>query len=625
MPDNINSLIATFPERIQNNALRSAQTELANQNVQQNALKLYQQRAGMNALQDAYANSDNLDPTTGMLRPRAMGSVIQANPALGLDMTEALGRLNEYQIREQMANLKTREYYAGLFREEVADPAVLYSKQLRAEKPNLPEEQYNQMIDSFVHNKIDETEKAFALPSEEAQRWGYLKPNIPQWEFQSKLWADRQKTLVDENLKIAQTGAQQAKADETKTLLQPKLGATEAKTALDRSRANTTIPMIESSGLNKGPISYHPGSDTYTKKDAQGNDVIINPINPVKIGTKDAGALGSTEQIRIQKPDGKTEVISAQPAPRQPGEPVKYYDSAGNLVPANTILATKIPPSVTNQPQYSQDALDVISDQILSGDPSALRSMWGAPSLKVQITNDFSAKAKALWDKDAGANLAAMNAMFSGQEGALKGLDKLRSNVESFEGTALREANQALDLSRTVDRGSAPILNRWVLAGRKAVSGDAGVTNLDNAVNSFVSEYARIMSNPGASGGVTSDHARDDAKARLSSTMNQQQFESAVSYLKAQMKNRVNSIQSQIGLTIGDIQRGGGIKAPLGVPEENPPSAAPVGTSSVASGFTSKTYTSIDQAKKDLPNDNKWYTLGTQTWRKRSDGTLEQR
>ena len=97
---------------------------------------------------------------------------------------------------------------------------------------------------------------------------------------------------------------------------------------------------------------------------------------------------------------------------------------------------------------------------------------------------------------------------------ALTTLGRTRANVRNFEETARKEADLAASL---MDKGAAPggipVMNRWVLSGRRSVEGDPDVVKFDTAITSFKNEYCRIMSAPGATGGMTSDAARAEAES----------------------------------------------------------------------------------------------------------------
>jgi hypothetical protein len=270
--------------------------------------------------------------------------------------------------------------------------------------------------------------------------------------------------------------------------------------------------------------------------------------------------------------------------------------------------------------------------------------------LKVQIENALSERADELWgyhpapgedpkdpavrkkikegEQNAGANMAALNAMFLGQEGALRSLDRLKANVQSFEGTALREANLALSLAPKGLAGSGvPALNRWIQAGRKSIEGDSDVTSLDAALISLKNEYARIMSSPGATGGQTSDHARAEAEGLLNRAMTPQQLADTIGVMKASMGNRIASINTQIGSTIDDIRTGGGVSTPLSEPPANPASQPVQGRATIppASSNLHSTMDDAIAAMRASPN-RRFEILNKETgkkeiWVKGPDGT----
>ena len=179
--------------------------------------------------------------------------------------------------------------------------------------------------------------------------------------------------------------------------------------------------------------------------------------------TAESGKPTDRGELNVTGPDGKVKAVLAQQLPG--GQWVTDEERRVPIDP-KTIVG-KTTPSLANQPQYSEDAVKMLAEQAMSGDPAALRSMWGGAGLKVQVMNALADAAKARWGDQAGVNMAAINAMFAGDKGALTGLSKLRANVENFEGTALREANLALELAPKGLAGQSPAVNRWVQAGRQ--------------------------------------------------------------------------------------------------------------------------------------------------------------
>ena len=139
---------------------------------------------------------------------------------------------------------------------------------------------------------------------------------------------------------------------------------------------------------------------------------------------------------------------------------------------------------------------------------------------------------------------------------ALSQLKKTRANVGNFEGTATKESDLVLSLAPKGEAGKSPVINRWVQAGRRGVAGDPDVAAFDAAVTSFKNEYARIMSSPGGTGGVTSDAARLEADALINDTQSPAQINAVIKTMRQGMKNRIDSIDQEIAETQDRIKNG---------------------------------------------------------------------
>lgn len=138
---------------------------------------------------------------------------------------------------------------------------------------------------------------------------------------------------------------------------------------------------------------------------------------------------------------------------------------------------------------------------------------------------------------------------------ALDRLAILRANVGNFEATATKEADLAMNLAPKGAAGSGvPVVNRWIQAGRRDVAGDPDVVAFNAAITSFKNEYARIMSAPGATGGVTSDAARDEAESMINNAFTMPQLQNVIATMKRGMTNRISSIDEEYASTIQRLQ-----------------------------------------------------------------------
>src|SRR5205085_1463961 len=87
--------------------------------------------------------------------------------------------------------------------------------------------------------------------------------------------------------------------------------------------------------------------------------------------------------------------------------------------------------------------------------------------------------------------------------------------VGAFERNATRNADIALANSAKVDRTGVPVVNRWLLAGMKEIAGDKDVATFHQANETFINEYAKIMSGSMGNTAVT-DSLRKEARDMLS-------------------------------------------------------------------------------------------------------------
>lgn len=133
-----------------------------------------------------------------------------------------------------------------------------------------------------------------------------------------------------------------------------------------------------------------------------------------------------------------------------------------------------------------------------------------------------------------------------GLQTALTGLERQRANVMAFEKTALAGADIALEMSSKVDRTGVPLVNKWVNAGRVALAGDPDVSRLNNAVETFTNEYAKVMS--GSSGGqATTVSMQEHARKMLSGAMTKEQFSGVIDLMKREMtQTRETAFDAQI-------------------------------------------------------------------------------
>lgn len=133
---------------------------------------------------------------------------------------------------------------------------------------------------------------------------------------------------------------------------------------------------------------------------------------------------------------------------------------------------------------------------------------------------------------------------FRASQGAMVQLQRQHTMSQAFERTALANLRIAEEYSGRVDRGGIPVLNRWINAGRNEVAGDPDVAAFHVAVQTFVNEYAKIMSGSTGAAGAT-EGARSEAQSLLNTAQTPAQFREVVSVMRRDMENRMQGFQQQ--------------------------------------------------------------------------------
>lgn len=226
-------------------------------------------------------------------------------------------------------------------------------------------------------------------------------------------------------------------------------------------------------------------------------------------------------------------------AQKNPNDPrLKKYDAA----------IDKAITFANQQPfQASDDTLDYAAEVYRStGHMPALGQ--GSAQLRTRILQraaDLN-REEGVSQSEAATNLASKKAT----QGTLLQLQKQATMVKAFETNARKNGEMALQLSEKVDRTGSPIINKWLQAGQKSVTGDPDVSAFNAANETFVNEYAKIMS--GSMGNTpVSDAARAHAHEMLSTVQNKNQYRAVMNVLKQEMNNRIVGLDEEINATRG--------------------------------------------------------------------------
>lgn len=156
--------------------------------------------------------------------------------------------------------------------------------------------------------------------------------------------------------------------------------------------------------------------------------------------------------------------------------------------------------------------------------------------------------------------IAQMDAKAAG--GALNQLTKSKTMNAAFEKTANANAEIALGLSDKLPRTGMPLLNGAIQAVR-AGTGSPEATQFAAANETFVAEYAKIMSG-GMGNGPVSDAARGKAEKLLTTAMTAEQYKGNVRLLQREMGNRMKGFDDEEKALRGRL--GGKTETPSATP-----------------------------------------------------------
>lgn len=184
----------------------------------------------------------------------------------------------------------------------------------------------------------------------------------------------------------------------------------------------------------------------------------------------------------------------------------------------------------------------------------------GGSSARIQIMEEAARQAQA--EGQTGEALNMNRAVYHASMSELNNVQKNRGMIEAFANTALKNLDLAEGLSDVVGRTGVPVLNRWIVAGKKAVLGDPETAKFDAAMRTAINEYARVVTTV-TGGGVTSDSARKEIEDLLNSAQNPEQVKGVIQTLKSEIGNRSSGYDEQINKIKASISRSGqGIAPP---------------------------------------------------------------
>lgn len=127
---------------------------------------------------------------------------------------------------------------------------------------------------------------------------------------------------------------------------------------------------------------------------------------------------------------------------------------------------------------------------------------------------------------------------------SLSKLGQQATMVGAFEKTFNKNADLVMEFSQKVDRTGVPIVNKWVNAGKRAVTGDPELSAFDVAVKSATNEYTKIIS--GSMGNtVLAEGEVKKVEAMLNAAQTPAQVKEVITFMKRETQNRMSGFKEQ--------------------------------------------------------------------------------
>jgi uncharacterized protein YqeY len=151
----------------------------------------------------------------------------------------------------------------------------------------------------------------------------------------------------------------------------------------------------------------------------------------------------------------------------------------------------------------------------------------------------------------------------SANKSALTKLEGQAQIVGAFEKTFNANANMVDELSTKNDRTGVPIINKWIQAGKRSVTGDPDISAFDLAVKSTVNEYTKIVS--GSMGNTPMAESEiKKVDALLNTAQTPEQVKAVLDRMRQETGNRMKGFEDQRGELMNRMTRkpAGGVGAP---------------------------------------------------------------
>lgn len=201
-----------------------------------------------------------------------------------------------------------------------------------------------------------------------------------------------------------------------------------------------------------------------------------------------------------------------------------------------------------DEPGLDPTAASFYAQQILAGGQMPALGMGkAAAKARQEIMNEVARISGA--QGKSGTDLAKQVAHYKAGQKQVSTLENQLGTTQQNEQTAMLNGQQFMDRSAELPgQTSIPLLNSVIQTAQRhlPVPGHETIAAMDAAWNTFVNEYAKVVSGTPSGGGTLSDSARHEAMQTMQGNYSLEQKKAAFQQMQADMANRLTAMNGTI-------------------------------------------------------------------------------
>jgi hypothetical protein len=395
-----------------------------------------------------------------------------------------------------------------------------------------PEERFMEMAKGETKSSIDAIQKSLDDAKNIAQGYGLS---------QNPKTARAQRDAALKNIPILTE--QLARLTGTTAGIPEKIFTSEERVAAAEARGMRKTAPLTQLGLETAAV----------KQDLINKGITNREPYPGEILAKQAEVKGEGQK---GYPDKNEAIKEAKDTWQKMGKPEGFVPSA-TLGAGNKWVPAVIPPNIASvsigqiSTPEMKNALELSARMWLrGGEPPRFPGMGGS----IAMMEFYKVAGRVAKEEGMGDKMILANQMvLKGQKEATAGLIKLRANAGAFEGMVDRNINLMVDISKNLPRTSIPVLNDAIRTGQIRLLSDPNAIKLYDAVQTVVTEYARMMGSMGIGGAVIQNEQRAIANKFIEAGFTHKALVEVSKFLKSEMQNKIDALDSSVQESVGKI------------------------------------------------------------------------